>query len=69
MSQHLEGLKLGETIDVRGPNGLIVYQGNGDFAIRPKKNQPPVLKNYKKVFLVFGKSRLAVDGREDRRWG
>ena len=30
MSQHLEGLEIGDCIDVRGPNGLCVYKGNGN---------------------------------------
>jgi len=29
MSQHLESLQIGDTIDVRGPNGLLKYQGRG----------------------------------------
>lgn len=30
MSQHLESLKIGDTIDVRGPNGLLEYKGQGN---------------------------------------
>ncbi len=29
MSQHLEKMELGDFIDVRGPNGLLVYNGKG----------------------------------------
>jgi len=29
MSQHLENMKTGDYIDVRGPNGLLVYEGKG----------------------------------------
>lgn len=29
MSQYLENLALGDAIDVRGPNGLLVYEGQG----------------------------------------
>ena len=29
MSQHLERMQIGDYIDVRGPNGLCVYEGNG----------------------------------------
>ena len=29
MSQHLEGMSVGDYIDVRGPNGLLVYDGQG----------------------------------------
>lgn len=29
MSQYLDKMSIGDTIDFRGPNGLLVYQGNG----------------------------------------
>ena len=29
MSQHLERMEIGDYIDVRGPNGLLVYNGRG----------------------------------------
>lgn len=29
MSQYLNGMKIGDTIDFRGPNGLLVYKGPG----------------------------------------
>lgn len=29
MSQHLDSMKTGDTIDFRGPNGLLVYNGSG----------------------------------------
>ena len=32
MSQHLDGLEIGDHIDVRGPNGLLVYNGRGKTA-------------------------------------
>lgn len=34
MSQHLDNLQIGEYIDVRGPNGLLVYNGRGMTADR-----------------------------------
>lgn len=36
MSQHLESLSLGDTIDVKGPVGHVVYQGRGVFSINRK---------------------------------
>jgi NAD(P)H-flavin reductase/cytochrome b involved in lipid metabolism/truncated hemoglobin YjbI len=36
MSQHLDSLKVGDTIDVRGPLGHIDYQGKGNFIIDGK---------------------------------
>lgn len=29
MSQHLESLQIGDYIEVRGPSGLMTYEGNG----------------------------------------
>lgn len=29
MSQYLDSLQIGDTIDFRGPNGLLVYKGKG----------------------------------------
>lgn len=29
MSQYLDNLKIGDTIDFRGPSGLLVYKGKG----------------------------------------
>lgn len=29
MSQYLNDMKIGDTIDFRGPNGLLVYNGKG----------------------------------------
>lgn len=36
MSQYLEGMKIGDTIEFRGPNGLLVYQGKGERAGAPE---------------------------------
>ncbi len=54
MSQYLENMKLGETIDVRGPSGLLVYNGQGEFAIKADKKAEPVIKKYKKVSMIAG---------------
>ena len=29
MSQYLDNMAIGDSIDFRGPNGLLVYKGNG----------------------------------------
>lgn len=39
MSQHIESLKVGDSIDVRGPTGLITYRGKGAFSINGKPVQ------------------------------
>lgn len=30
MSQYLESIKINDTIDFRGPSGLLVYKGKGE---------------------------------------
>lgn len=54
MSQYLENMAIGDTIDVRGPNGLCVYKGTGAFAIRPTKKSDPVVKRAKLVGMIAG---------------
>ena len=54
MSQHLENMKIGETIDVRGPSGLLVYKGSGAFAVRPDKKSEPKTKTAKRVSMIAG---------------
>ncbi|KAJ6666373.1 hypothetical protein lerEdw1_000646 [Lerista edwardsae] len=63
MSQYLENLRTGDTIDFRGPSGLLVYKGKGMtdfykyvrvFAIRPDKKSEPVLKHVKYVGMIAG---------------
>lgn len=39
MSQYLESMKIGDTIEFRGPNGLLVYQGKGDSSGNPLRTQ------------------------------
>uniref|UniRef100_A0A8C8ELX5 NADH-cytochrome b5 reductase n=1 Tax=Oncorhynchus tshawytscha TaxID=74940 RepID=A0A8C8ELX5_ONCTS len=54
MSQYLESLRIGDTIDFRGPSGLLVYQGNGAFAIKAEKKAEPVIKTAKQVGMIAG---------------
>ncbi|KAF6339161.1 cytochrome b5 reductase 3 [Rhinolophus ferrumequinum] len=54
MSQYLESMAIGDTIEFRGPNGLLVYQGKGKFAIRPDKKSSPVIKTVKSVGMIAG---------------
>lgn len=35
MSQYLENMNIGDTIEFRGPNGLLVYQGKGNWSRHP----------------------------------
>ncbi|XP_067110206.1 NADH-cytochrome b5 reductase 3-like [Osmerus mordax] len=54
MSQYLESLQLNETIDFRGPSGLLIYNGKGEFAIQPEKKTPAVIKKAKHVGMIAG---------------
>ena len=54
MSQYLENMEIGDTIDVRGPSGLLVYQGNGTFAIKPDKKSSPKSVKASKVSMIAG---------------
>ncbi|CAH2326048.1 NADH-cytochrome b5 reductase 2 [Pelobates cultripes] len=54
MSQYLDSLKIGDTIDFRGPNGLLVYKGKGKFAIRPDKKSEPQIKYTKHIGMLAG---------------
>ncbi|KAG7454759.1 hypothetical protein MATL_G00263240 [Megalops atlanticus] len=54
MSQYLESLRIGDTIDFRGPSGLLNYKGRGKFAIKPDKKSEPVIKTAKHVGMIAG---------------
>ncbi|XP_063379757.1 NADH-cytochrome b5 reductase 2 isoform X1 [Cydia fagiglandana] len=54
MSQHLENMKLGETIDVRGPSGRLQYVGNGQFLIKKLRKDPPTKVVVKKLNMIAG---------------
>ncbi|CAJ0939007.1 unnamed protein product, partial [Mesorhabditis belari] len=54
MSQHLEAMKIGDTIDFRGPNGLITYHGNGTFKVRPDKKTQPSTHSFRRVNMIAG---------------
>jgi len=54
MSQYLEQMDIGDYIDVRGPNGLLQYDGRGVFSIRPDKKSPAVKKSAKHVGMIAG---------------
>lgn len=59
MSQHLESLKTGDTIDVRGPSGRITYKGNGVFEIAVDKKTPPTVRKVKRVGMIAGGTGIA----------
>lgn len=54
MSQYLDNMAIGDSIDFRGPNGLLVYKGNGKFSIRPDKKSEPKLQTFKHIGMIAG---------------
>lgn len=54
MSQYLESLKLNDTIDFRGPSGLLIYKGKGVFAIQAEKKTPAETTTAKHVGMIAG---------------
>ncbi|XP_043256160.1 NADH-cytochrome b5 reductase 2 isoform X2 [Colletes gigas] len=54
LSQHLNNLYIGDTIDFRGPSGRLIYKGNGKFSIKTLRKDPPSEYNVKKVVMLAG---------------
>ncbi|XP_011871537.1 PREDICTED: NADH-cytochrome b5 reductase 3 isoform X2 [Vollenhovia emeryi] len=54
MSQYLENMKIGDTIDFRGPSGRLVYKGQGNVSIKLLRKEPPVVYNVKKMVMLAG---------------
>lgn len=54
MSQYLEAMAIGDYIDVRGPNGLLQYEGKGMFQVRADKKTEPNAVSAKKVGMIAG---------------
>ena len=54
MSQYMDSLKIGDTLDIRGPQGLIVYKGNGYFEVRAEKKLAPILHHFNHIGIIAG---------------
>ena len=54
MSQYLENMTIGDSIDVRGPSGLCVYNGLGIFSIKPDKKSPAKTVDVTHVSMIAG---------------
>nr|XP_033327736.1 NADH-cytochrome b5 reductase 3-like [Megalopta genalis] len=52
LSQFLENLKTGATVDFRGPSGRLIYKGHGKFSIKILKKDPAA--DYSIVMLAGG---------------
>jgi cytochrome-b5 reductase len=58
MTQYVNDLAIGQTIDVRGPSGKLIYNGCGEFAIRPDKKAPSNNLRVKKINMIAGGSGI-----------
>jgi len=58
MTQYLESMALGDTIDVRGPSGLLEYLGKGEFSIKPDKKVAGESVRVKRVSMIAGGSGI-----------
>ncbi|VBB33091.1 unnamed protein product [Acanthocheilonema viteae] len=58
MTQYLDKMKTGETINFRGPSGLIIYEGNGVFAVKTTKKAEPKRRMYKNIGMIAGGSGI-----------
>lgn len=54
LSQYLDNLKIGDTVDFRGPSGRLVYKGHGNFCIKVLRKSPPMEYSVKKVVMLAG---------------
>ncbi|XP_072746413.1 NADH-cytochrome b5 reductase 3 isoform X1 [Anoplolepis gracilipes] len=54
LSQYLENMEIGDTIDFRGPSGRLIYKGNGKIFIKLLRKEPPVEYNVKKIVMLAG---------------
>jgi len=54
MTQYLEELPIGDTIDVRGPSGHLEYTCKGSFTIKPDKKAEPKQVTVNKVSMIAG---------------
>uniref|UniRef100_A0A8D2ZUJ6 NADH-cytochrome b5 reductase 3 n=1 Tax=Scophthalmus maximus TaxID=52904 RepID=A0A8D2ZUJ6_SCOMX len=54
MSQYMESLRINDTIDFRGPSGLLVYKGKGTFATQSDKKALAEIKTAKHVGMIAG---------------
>lgn len=59
LTQYLNDLPLGRTVDVRGPSGRLVYKGAGEFKIRgDRKADPDEIVKATKINMIAGGSGI-----------
>ncbi|OAD52606.1 NADH-cytochrome b5 reductase 2 [Eufriesea mexicana] len=54
LSQYLENLQIGETVDFSGPSGRLIYNGHGKFSIKIFRKDPPVEYDVKRIVMLAG---------------
>ncbi|CAB1322842.1 unnamed protein product, partial [Coregonus sp. 'balchen'] len=54
-------ISTGDKIDFRGPNGLLVYTGNGKFAIQPDKKSEAKVRKFKHMGMIAGGTAHPTD--------
>lgn len=54
MSQYLDLLEVGDTVDIRGPSGKLTYLGRGKFSIKENNKDPVQVRRAKNVGLIAG---------------
>jgi len=54
MTQYLDNMNIGDSIDVRGPSGLLVYNGRGVFDIKPDKKSAGKEMKVGQVSMIAG---------------
>lgn len=54
MTQYLDGLRIGETIDFRGPSGRLQYVGPGHFLIKKLRKDPAKALRVTYVSMIAG---------------
>lgn len=60
ITQYLESLSLGDTIDVLGPKGCITYEGHGRLKVEDKlkRSNPPSYRQCSKIGMIAGGSGI-----------
>lgn len=54
-------MEIGDTIDVRGPSGRLIYHGRGDFEIKAVKRVDPSHNVYaKKIAMIAGNIKSLI---------
>jgi len=54
MTQYLEAMAIGDSIDVRGPSGKLIYKGRGVFDIKEDKKEAGKEVKVKQVSMIAG---------------